>query len=248
MPRLPVITFVVSLLVHGGLLWYPLATKKSSNEAESVNVQVVRLPKPSPQPQVSVSGSNSGSKPAPSSQKTAVVRRQGTVQTVQKPQPKRSPASSVATQTATQTARSQATSATKPNPVVDPTPPTDPPPDLKPNDLLVDLGRLPGTTACNGVKGCWKSDSSQWRSVYQDVRQQISEQGYEVTELDVDDDTGFRVCKISKDGDTKYFLHLLSNLQGTVYVLNPTQLERQEIEEKVDAAISAGAHGVDEAS
>lgn len=243
-PRLPVITLVVSLLVHGGVLWYPLATKKTSSESESVDIQVVRLPKPSPQPQVSVAVA----KPVPLPQKTAVVRRHATVQTAQKPQPKRPAAAPVASQTTSQPARSQAASTTQPTSTSDPLPPTDPPPNLKPNDLLVDLGRLPGTTACNGVKGCWKSDSSQWRSVYQDVRQQISEQGYEVTELDVDDDTGFRVCKISKDGDTKYFLHLLSNLQGTVYVLNPTQLERQELEEKVNAATSAGAEALSEAS
>jgi hypothetical protein len=101
------------------------------------------------------------------------------------------------------------------------------------NDLVVDLARLPGTQPCDSGKGCWKSGDSQWRSVYASVQKQLSEQGYELTELDQEDDTGFKVSRVSKNGTARYYLHLLSTLQGTIYVLDAIPLSRTQLEEKV---------------
>ncbi|MDX2242714.1 MAG: hypothetical protein NW224_18655 [Leptolyngbyaceae cyanobacterium bins.302] len=109
-----------------------------------------------------------------------------------------------------------------------------------PNDLVVNLAQLPNTEPCLQVEGqqlegCWKSQQSQWRSVYAKVHEQITAQGYNVRELELEDDTGFKVSQISQNGTTKYYLHLLSTLSGTVYVLNPTQLSKDEIEQRINS-------------
>jgi hypothetical protein len=104
---------------------------------------------------------------------------------------------------------------------------------VTPNDLVVNLAQLPDTQPCQQVDGCWKSEKSQWRSVYAKVQQQMTSQGYRVTELELEDDTGFRVSQIAKDGQTRYFLHLLSTLEGTIYILNPTQLSKEEVEQRI---------------
>lgn len=112
-------------------------------------------------------------------------------------------------------------------------PPTKPDPPINPGDLVVDLGQMPGAVPCEDANSCWRSEDSQWRSVYANVKDQLTDQGYRVMELDLDDDTGFRVSQISRNGKTQYYLHLLSTLRGTVYVLNPTQLSKDEVEQKI---------------
>lgn len=76
--------------------------------------------------------------------------------------------------------------------------------------------------------------------MYAKVHEQITAQGYRVTELELEDDTGFRVSEIAKNGQTQYYLHLLSTLDGTIYILNPTQLSKDEVEERVSQARQTG--------
>lgn len=73
----------------------------------------------------------------------------------------------------------------------------------------------------------------------QDVAQQIRQQGYEVADLELEDDTGFKVSQVLKNGEVKYYLHLLSTDGGTLFVLNAKQLSRAETEAKMTAQKSS---------
>lgn len=90
---------------------------------------------------------------------------------------------------------------------------------------------------CGGLEGCWQVDNSQWRSVAGNLEQQLAAAGYSVQQLNVEEDTGFRVYQISKNGKVQY-LHLLSTLKGTVYLLKPEQLSQRELQQEAEAGVS----------
>ncbi|MBF2025605.1 MAG: hypothetical protein IGS48_02400 [Oscillatoriales cyanobacterium C42_A2020_001] len=230
---LPGITWLISLGIHGLLLVLPITSMSTKQSAEptSGKVRVTVLPADAP-PKLAVK--LNPDKPLKSSLPVRSPKRPP-------PQLKPSPTPNAQKQAhppkkqPVQRASSSQASATSPQ--TKPSPKPSPP---EPGDLVVNLGRLPNTKPCRNVGGCWQSDESQWRMVYQNVQQQISEQGYQVVELELEDDTGFRVSQILKNGSPKYYLHLLSTLQGTVYVLNPTQLNKTEVEQKVEQLKSTG--------
>ena len=87
-------------------------------------------------------------------------------------------------------------------------------------------GAQPG---CNGLFGCWQIPETQWRSVSRNLIENLEAQGYEVEPLDLEDDTGRRVYKVSKSDEIKYYLNLLSTDQGTVYRLSQEPLSREEL-------------------
>jgi hypothetical protein len=64
------------------------------------------------------------------------------------------------------------------------------------------------------------------------LEEKLADQGYDVEQLELDDDTGLRVYEISKD-NKRYYLHFLSTAQGTVYLIKPEQLSREEVEKVV---------------
>lgn len=216
----------VALGMHGVLLFTPWwkSANLGSNSAGSGKVRVVESAAPPPPP------TTAALQPLPQHAASALVvaKRQPPVPAKVPPKP---PAPSPPQSS---TARSPRVAAHLPPKSPSPTAkPARPQPTPQPQDLVVNLAQLPDTQPCQQVDGCWKSQTSHWRSVYAKVQSQITAQGYQVTELELEDDTGFRVSQIAKDGHTKYFLHLLSTLNGTIYILNPTQLSKEEVEQRL---------------
>ena len=82
---------------------------------------------------------------------------------------------------------------------------------------------------CNGLTDCWQTPETQWRDVSSNLEQKLEAQGYEVKALDLEDDTGRRVYKVSKDGEIKYYLNVLSTQRGTVYKFSKELLTREEL-------------------
>jgi len=99
---------------------------------------------------------------------------------------------------------------------------------------VAEFPQVEGSQAgCNGLLGCWQTPETQWRDVSSNLEQRLEAQGYEVEALDLEDDTGRRVYEVSKDGETKYYLNLLSTKQGTVYLLTKEQLTLEELNSAV---------------
>jgi len=223
-----------ALGIHGVLLFTPLSNTPN-NPSKSATTGRVRV----------VDSSSATQKPA-SKELPAIAKSSASTITVAKrrpPTPAKPPIkpkppvkkAAPVDKTATITKSSPVTKAVKQS-----TKTRKPQPPIAPNDLVVNLAQLPDTQPCQQVDGCWKTQKSQWRSVYTKVHDQITAQGYRVIELDLEDDTGFRVSQIAKNGQTKYYLHLLSTLEGTIYILNPSQLSKEEVEQRVSQVQQTG--------
>lgn len=259
-PVIPTATLLISLVVHGVVIWMPIADsapKTSTKPEDDVNVRVVRLPKPQASGVVKVppkAKTSPPSRPVVQRQTPATVAQTAQTQTTkvqtaqtQTPKAQMPKAQTPKAETAkTQAPKTQDSDPTQANQaseqtgaatttVVNPDPNPSPSKPIQPNDLLVDLSQLAGTTPCVSEDGCWTSANSQWRSVKQDVTYQIRQQGYEVSDLELEDDTGFKVSQVLKNGEVKYYLHLLSTDGGTLFVLNNKQLSRDETEAKMTA-------------
>jgi hypothetical protein len=106
---------------------------------------------------------------------------------------------------------------------------------------------------CNGLQNCWKTEETQWGLVSNNFKQKLEGQGYDVEEeSDIEDDTGRRVYRVSKEGVTKYYINLLSpeyylsllpkeeylkllsTEQGTIYLPTEKLLSREELKNQVN--------------
>ncbi len=95
---------------------------------------------------------------------------------------------------------------------------------------MAEFPQVEGSQAgCNGLLGCWQTPETQWRDVSSNLEQRLEAQGYEVEALDLEDDTGRRVYQVSKAGDLKYYLNVLSTERGTVYRISQEPLTREEL-------------------
>jgi hypothetical protein len=95
---------------------------------------------------------------------------------------------------------------------------------------VAEFPQVEGSQAgCNGLLGCWQTPETQWRDVSSNLEQKLEAQGYEVEALDLEDDTGRRVYQVSKAGDLKYYLNVLSTERGTVYRISQEPLTREEL-------------------
>lgn len=231
LPKIYVVMFpwVVSLIVHAMLLTVPLRRQEQSATNTAGKVRIVDTSAapatgegPQAQPKAPQSSSSlviPAARPAP---QPSPVRLQPS------PTPQ---SSSPQTKSPVPIRTSKASQPQAPKPK----PPSKPETPIAANDLVVNLAQLPNTQPCQQLEGCWRSQNSLWQAVYKQVAEQITTQGYKVIELDLEDDTGFKVSQIAKNGTTKYYLHMLSTLEGTVYVLNPTQLSKDEIEQRINS-------------
>jgi N-dimethylarginine dimethylaminohydrolase len=95
---------------------------------------------------------------------------------------------------------------------------------------LAEFPQIEGAQAgCNGLLDCWKTPETQWRDVSSNLEQKLEAKGYDVKALDLEDDTGRRVYEVSKDGEIKYYLNVLSTERGTVYRISQQPLTREEL-------------------
>lgn len=225
--------WLIALGVHGVLLMIPLSQSAKKQATSTLGkVRVVQDPTQSPQ------GAKVQATPSPVKRNRATLvipDPKSSAQPKPKARPKSRPTQANPTPSPSQSRSAPPVrSKQKPKPIANKQSP------VSPNDLVVNLAQLPNTEPCpqaegQQLEGCWKSQQSQWRSVYAKVQEQITAQGYKVTELELEDDTGFKVSQISQNGTTKYYLHLLSTLSGTIYVLNPTPLSKDEIEQRINS-------------
>ncbi|HEY9603417.1 MAG TPA: hypothetical protein V6C85_17505 [Allocoleopsis sp.] len=115
-----------------------------------------------------------------------------------------------------------------PSPIPSPTPtpsptltplPT-PTPSPTPTDPFADFQHFPNAQqGCNGVESCWQTAETQWAVVSNDLKQKLEEGGYVMTPMDIEDDIGRRAYEVSKEGNTRYYLNLISTGSGIVYLL-----------------------------
>jgi hypothetical protein len=245
-----------SIGLHGLLLLIPIPPQPEPEPASNPKkktVKVTQLPPPPSPPSPQPSPSVQLPKPSPRVQPTSPLpikpfprlRRQ-TPPLIVQPSPKVQPPqpSPVVEQTTpTPTPSSPITSSTQapsptPSPLETPsptpTPSAEPTPSPSPDEPFADFPHVDGVQAgCNNSLSCWQTAETQWRSVSENLKQNLEAQGYMVEKLELADDTGRSTYQVSKDGETKYYLNLLSTKQGTVYLLTKEQLTLEELNSAV---------------
>lgn len=129
-----------------------------------------------------------------------------------------------------------------------PTPVPSPSPSLSPTPLPVvasppsespgpyaTFPHVEGTSAgCGGRENCWQSADTQWRSLARTLEQNLQDQGYSVTQLDLETDTGVRVYRVTKASEPAYYLNLISTFQGTVYLISEQPMTALEIRQAAE--------------
>jgi len=87
---------------------------------------------------------------------------------------------------------------------------------------------------CKANEECWQLDETQWRVVAKKLTEKLEAQSYRVSKLDgLEDETGMGIYRVVARDGKKTFLHLLLTDRGTVYVLDPNQLTRTQLEQRM---------------
>jgi hypothetical protein len=114
--------------------------------------------------------------------------------------------------------------------------------DLEEDDLEEDIStawsgfphRAEAEEGCGDLASCWRAPGRA-RSLAGDLQADLETQGYTVTQLTSDEETGWRIFRVSQDGKPDYYLNVISTFdQGTIYLLT---------EEPMDEAAIAAARG-----
>lgn len=123
-----------------------------------------------------------------------------------------------------------------PSPVLSPAPlPVIASPASEPPSPYATFPHVEGTTAgCGGQENCWQSADTQWRSLARTLEQDLQNQGYSATQLDLETDTGVRVYRVAKAGEPEYYLNLISTFQGTVYLISEQPMTAAEIRQAAE--------------
>lgn len=82
---------------------------------------------------------------------------------------------------------------------------------------------------CAGRDDCWQTNNTQWREVATNLVQGLQTEGFEIEQLDLEQDTGVRVYRISKGEEPDYYLTLISTFQGTRYVMSQQPMTLDEL-------------------
>lgn len=123
------------------------------------------------------------------------------------------------------------------NPLLTPTPTPIPSPTPPPVEEAIPYADFPhalNAQGCDGVENCWQTSDTQWRSIATSLQQSLQDQGYnlqDITEQRLGEITGKRIYEVSREGDSPYYLNLISTLdRGTVYRMTDTPLSLAEME------------------
>jgi hypothetical protein len=189
-----------ALGVHGLILGIPIALDDPKQKPPTAPVKVQKLPG------VTVPTTPKSSalpSPAPSSSLTPIAN----------------PVTQPVTQPSTPSQPSPVQpSPAQPNPVqstpVQPQPSTNPA-TVQPPSQTRDVFQIQGTTPCENVKDCYASTETNGRSVTQNLEQVLREQGYELKEYDLEEDTGMKIYKLFLNGAPKDYLHIIWSEKGT---------------------------------
>ncbi|UBF25181.1 PepSY domain-containing protein [Kovacikia minuta CCNUW1] len=214
--------WAVSAGLHAIVLMAPISSPDSL--PKDTVVKVTRLQKPRSSEPLSLRPTPNPSQAKPKAKlKQASVRPQLSVsptKTATTPRPSPVPSPSPTPQ---------------PSSVARPKPKPTPSPTFETGAAIAAFSKTMGaSTGCNSpTETCWQIADTQWRSVEASLVGQLEAQGFDVTRLDLEDDIGMGVYKISRNGKTEHYLHLLSTTQGTSYVLKDKQLSRGELEQAI---------------
>lgn len=109
-------------------------------------------------------------------------------------------------------------------------------PTSEPPSPYATFPHLESTTAgCGDRENCWQSADTQWRSLARTLEQNLQNQGYSLTQLDLETDTGVRVYRVAKAGEPEYYLNLISTFQGTVYLISEQLMTAVEIRQAAES-------------
>jgi hypothetical protein len=81
------------------------------------------------------------------------------------------------------------------------------------------------------MKSCYALTETNGRAVFTQLEQRLVQKGYALEKLELDDDVGMSVYKLSRDGKVQDYLHLLWTDHGTTYLRSPKVLSRRELSE-----------------
>lgn len=200
--------------LHGLMFVIPIpSTDPIVEKQEEKPVAITSLPKPSPQ---ATSTSTPKAQPTPPKVTPRATPKPSPPATLSQSNPAPAPAPSPSTSPSPSISPS-------PSPTVSPSPSPSP----SPKDALQIDGATPG---CNGREGCWQVLETKGRMVAGTLEKQLQNQGYQVTQKELDEDTGMRVYQVEKAGTEPYYLHFVWSDRGTAYVRNPQILSRSELE------------------
>lgn len=199
----------IAVGLHALLFAIPIPSidDKAEKPSSEESVAVVNLPKPSP---------SSVPPPKPKPQSTPKV--QPSLRAIAKP----------ATPTPQPPIQSQPQSFPQPSPSLSPSPSPSPSlsPSPPPTDILQITGAAPG---CNGRAECWQLAESNGRTVAAKLEQHLEQQGFVLTQKELDQETGFRVYEVSKNGVKQYYLHMIWSDRGTAYVRDNNLLSHSQL-------------------
>lgn len=242
--------FLVALGLHIIALSIPLPpepeTNRLSTEDLSVDgVRLVSLPSPPSRPSASPANSVPASTLATPAPSTAPKATAPDIAPSLAPQPLTSPSPQpqIGSEFITALPEAPTPQPPAPSPETLASPSSEsqptPTPHLTPPDQTIipvnfphAVGSQPG---CGGRDGCWQHESTQWRSIATTLKQDLENQGYTLTPLEIGSDTGMRIYQVSKMGEPPYYLNLLSTLQGTVYIVSEEPLTPEELTAMVNA-------------
>lgn len=237
--------FLVALGLHIVALSIPLppepeANRLSTEDLSVDGVRLVSLPSPPSRPPTSPADSAPASTLATPAPSTAPKATSLNVVPSLAPQPLASPSPQPQIVSESLSALPEAPT---PQPLASPSsetltpalpePQSIPTPQLTPPDQTAipvnfphAVGSQPG---CGGRNGCWQNENTQWRSIATTLKQDLENQGYTLTPVEIGSDTGMRIYQVSKMGEPPYYLNLLSTLQGTVYIVSEEPLTPEEL-------------------
>ncbi len=250
---------VLSVAIHGGLLQAPmppqdkeLAEKPQETKPETL-VPLVELP---PKPQIKPQPKSKSELPPQQPIAQVIPQRNPLPQNPfpvepalastpapepppenqpAKPTPEPPPQQVESTPEPTPTPEPEPEPTPKPEPELKPEPEPKPEPTPEPTpEPIPPFGNFPhppgATQGCGGLEDC--QQLPQTRLGGQTVAEyinQLERDGYELTQLQLADDTGIRVHQITKDGETQY-LYLVSTSEGSVRSrLVPEQMTSEEL-------------------
>lgn len=222
-----VIVWFIALGMHAALFAMPVPSPETPVVKKSFNMvplsQKVPTPAAAPIPKtVAVRGKSS---PA------LVAKTSSTPATVQTPVPETSP-----TPMASPSPVASPTPTASPTPAITPTPTPSPiasaTPTATPDPLLGNISKVLGAEpSCQGKQDCWQVGETHWRKVVASIEQQLNHKGYSLAEVELGDENGLGVYEVSKQDKREFYLHVILTAQGTVYLLKPQLLSRQELEQ-----------------
>jgi hypothetical protein len=202
---------VISMALHGLLLFVPFIPRSPVATPATKPVKLTRLP-PSPRPPVPKLTPLPTPKLSPSVPPSPVVKPLAPLPSpivvltpvpAPVPSPKVSPSPSPIA---------------SPSPVASPSPSPIASPSPSPEDPFADFPHVPGAQAgCAGSERCWQTPDTQWRSLAVNIQQDLTTQGYTLESVPLAEETGRQMYKVSKAGETPYYLSFVSTPQGTIY-------------------------------